>query len=130
MKKIKLLFLVTFFCVSCSNIKITSFRLKEIVVVKLPHELDLPFALENEKIFDSFSENSKDTNFLTKENFKIELGDRLLDYSYIDIKTKVIFRYSNGKEKVMFLDRFGRVMYKNKIYEGSVEMMNFLRNDE
>lgn len=116
---------------SCSIIKpkaINFSGIQKIEVIKLPNDMDIITGLITEEMFDAESDHWKDRRDLHIKEFKLILGDKVSN-KFLDIRTKVIIHYTNGKKRKFFLDRFGRVMCKNKIYEGSLEMMNFLREE-
>lgn len=99
---------------------------KSIQVIKCPNDIRFIDALSTEESFDSFCRERGDTVY-PNLNFLPELGQRLKEYSHIDIRTKVVIELKNGEVRKYFMDNTGYIMYKDKIYKGSYEQMILFR---
>lgn len=109
----------------CKNYK----NIREIVVIKLPHDLNTDIALSDEILFDSFVEY-KDTLRLQLDHYKLQLGTDIYQTSSLDLRTKVIIYRKNGKKSVIMFDKFGQILFEGKVYSGSKEVLEFFRGTD
>lgn len=133
MKNKYLLFIVAFVLWSCASSNyLISYRYKkirEIVIIKLPHELYTAVPIISEEEFDS-EDFPKDMNRIVIDTFTLNLGIEEFQTNHIDIRTKVIIYFTKGEKRVLLMDQFGRTLYNNKIYSGSIEALAFLRGED
>jgi hypothetical protein len=101
-------------------------KIEKILILKLPNSIAPISAIDTEERFNNYF-NEIDTTLLNINEFKINLGKQLKNYTYIDIRTKVLVHYIDGTQKKFFLDNVGHVLFNSKIYEGSYEQLMFLR---
>lgn len=98
--------------------------------VIIPNNLLLRRGVYNETDFDNMPNNIKDTVQFKMEKSFIELGEELLSYKRIDIRTKVALTKDNGEKEKLFIDGNGIMLYQNKFFKGSLKTMRFLRGEE
>jgi len=132
MKNKFLLFIVAFVLTFCatpnSAISYHYKKIREIVVIRLPQELYTAIPILSEEEFDRHY-LLKDTVRIAIDTFTLNLGTDKFQTKNIDIRTKVIICFTNGEEKVLLLDRFGQLLYKDKVSSGSIEALNFFRGE-
>lgn len=101
-------------------------KIEKILILKLPHSITNCSAIDTEESFDNFL-NEIDTTLLNINEFNINLGKQLKNYTYIDIRTKVLVNYKDGTQKKFFFNNVGYILFNSKIYEGSYKQLMFLR---
>lgn len=103
-------------------------RIDEVLILTLPEIITSVGAIDTEEKFDKFSEKIDTAYFALGGEFKIELGEKMDNYNFLDIRTKVVINYVSGKQKKYFFDSFGHIMFENSIYQGSYELLALLRH--
>ena len=93
----------------------------------LPETLTINYPIINEAMYDTLLNVLKDTIILEEKDITLQLGKELKDWRVIDIRTKAIIKYKTGKKESICMDRYGKILYQNKIYSGTRKAKKLLR---
>lgn len=130
MKTIYILAILIFF--SCGNKPAMRnvLILENIVKVEsiiMSNNTDTRASISKEHWFDDIDMGLKKSVSKEFKPSSIVLGEVMSNLSKVDIRTKTYITYQDGKVEKLFLDFRGRVLYNGKVYDGSNELLLFLR---
>jgi len=116
--------------INSSDVKYHRFRnILEIVVIKLPHDLSTDIAITSEAEFDDCGVKT-DTLRIDIDKYKLKLGTDKYQTKSLDLRTKIIVCFRDGSKTVFLMNRFGSILFKGKIYSGSIDVLNFFRGEK
>lgn len=116
LKTIFLFISVFFLSFSCSVYK-NSHAITRIEIIKLPNDLFTITGLVTENQFDEFNVKEKDTIILYNKELDLKPLKKLPLNTSIEIRTKIIIHYMDGKRETILMNRNGVILIKNNYYQ-------------